>query len=55
MILALILPIALPILAGVCLYGALRPGPLSRKLLIATALVLITFWLWYIAAFIIGI
>lgn len=55
MIFAIILPIAVPILAGVCLFGALRPGPTARNLLLATTVLLLVFWLWYLAVIIVGI
>ena len=55
MIIALILPIAAPVIACICLVSALRPSRGSRWLLIATAAVLLLFSVWYVGALILGI
>lgn len=54
MILSLLLPIAMPIIAVICLLGALYPSRLSRVLLFATAGVLLCLTVWYVVVFFFG-
>ncbi|MFV1613479.1 hypothetical protein VWZ88_13730 [Phaeobacter sp. JH20_36] len=55
MILAVLLPIAMPIVALICLFAAYRPNRISRALLAATGWALLAMTGWYVARFILGL
>ncbi|MGC0224535.1 hypothetical protein [Pseudooceanicola nitratireducens] len=55
MILSILLPFAMPIVALVCLLGALSPSRVSRFLLISTACALFALTAWYVATFFLGV
>ncbi|WP_271881828.1 hypothetical protein [Phaeobacter italicus] len=55
MIIALLLPLVMPVVGGICLFAAYRPNRLSHVLLQLTGWSLLALTAWYLAVFVFGV
>lgn len=55
MIIALLLPLVMPIVGAICLFAAYRPNRLSHVLLQLTGWSLLALAAWYLAVFVFGV